>query len=110
MSRWKSQAAGGVAVAVISLAGLSLSPASGAIAHRPTTGVGSCTLKGWNPEHSSRGAEDLPVGKRFQTYKPDNYNCTGAVFAKPGVEFRRFPQPKNFHITNQPTVQGVREC
>jgi PKD repeat protein len=78
-------------------------------ARHPATGVGSCTLKGFNPADAGDMA-DNPPGQRLQTYKPDNYNCTGAVFAKPGVEFRKFPQPKNFHIHNQRTVRRVRVC
>jgi hypothetical protein len=43
----------------------------------------------------------LPLSKRHQTYRPDNYDCDGAEFAKPGLEFQRFPRPHNFHITNR---------
>jgi len=67
-------------------------------------------LKGWNPASDPTDAKDLPIGKRPQTYRPDNYNCTGAVFAKPGVEFTKFPQPRNYHITNRHATQLVRTC
>jgi PKD repeat protein len=67
------------------------------------SGVGSCILKGWNPGLDPDDAKDLPDGQRPQTYKPDDYDCTGAVFAAPGVEFARFPQPHNFNINGQPT-------
>jgi len=83
-------------------------PAEGA--NRPATGVGSCTLKGWNPTSDPADAENLPVGHRPQSYKPDNYNCTGAVFAKPGVEFAKFPQPHDYRITNRHTTRLVRTC
>jgi PKD repeat protein len=65
------------------------------------TGVGSCTLKGWNPSQDPDDAKDLPQGQRPQSYRPDDYDCTGAVFAQPGVEFARFPQPRNFVANNQ---------
>src|SRR5262249_39758004 len=64
-------------------------------AAQPPTGVGSCTLKNWNPNTDPDDAKDLPEGARPQTYKPDDYDCTGAVFAPDGVEFAQFPQPKN---------------
>ena len=68
-------------------------------AGRPTTGVGSCTLKNWNPDTDPKNAKDLPLGHRPQTYRPDDYDCTGAVFAKPGVEFAKFPQPRDYRVT-----------
>ncbi|NUR62380.1 MAG: PKD domain-containing protein [Catenulispora sp.] len=101
MSRWKPRIAG-IAVLGLAMAGLALSPASGEGADRPETGPGSCTLKGWNPNTDPEDAAHLPIGDRPQSYKPDDYDCTGAVFAKPGVEFTKFPQPKNFAVTNQP--------
>src|SRR5262252_6344484 len=111
MTRRKSWMAVGVAAAGLTLGALNLSPAAGAgNARHPATGVGSCTLKGWNPKHSPPNAKNLPLGHRHQSYIPDNYNCTGAVFAKPGVEFRKFPQPKSFHISNMKTVRLVRSC
>jgi PKD repeat protein len=108
MVRWRSWIAG-VAVVVLSLGGLQLSPAEGAGGH-PATGVGSCTLKNWNPALDPDDAKDLPQGKRPQTYKPDDYDCAGATFARPGVEFARFPQPKNFHVNDRQTVRPVRVC
>jgi PKD repeat protein len=117
MIRWKLQAAGGAAAVSLALAGFYLSPASSAVAQQaragglhPATGVGSCTLKGWNPSHDPRNAAHLPLGDRHQTYRPDNYDCEGAVFAKPGVEFRKFPQPKKYTITNTRTTREVRDC
>jgi PKD repeat protein len=98
----------GVAAVVLSLPGFFLSPASGA--GHPATGVGSCTLKNWNPSLDPGDAKALPEGQRPQTYKPDDYNCTGAKFAAPGAEFARFPQPHNFHVTNLHTVRPVRVC
>jgi hypothetical protein len=50
------------------------------------------------------------VRKRIQTYRPDNYDCNGAEFARPGVQFARFPQPKNFHIANRKVVRLARVC
>ncbi|HEY3732807.1 MAG TPA: PKD domain-containing protein [Streptosporangiaceae bacterium] len=44
------------------------------------------------------------------TYRPDNYDCKGARFARPGVEFRSFPQPKSFHITNRKTTELISSC
>ncbi|HEY2080437.1 MAG TPA: PKD domain-containing protein [Streptosporangiaceae bacterium] len=111
MIRWKPLVTGGAAVAAVALA-VSMSSASGAAIHasrHPATGVGSCTLKGWNPRLDPDEA-DRPIGKRYQTYKPDNYNCTGARFAKPGVEFTRFPQPKNFHIPSGKTIPPAGKC
>jgi PKD repeat protein len=74
-------------------------------AAHPATGVGSCTLKGYNPATTPANAKNLPLGKRPQSYKPDDFDCTGAKFAPPGVEFAKFPQPKNFKITNQSTIR-----
>ena len=84
----------GVAGIVLLLGGVGLSPA-GASA-RPATGVGSCTIKNWNPDADPDDAKDRPEGNRPQSYKGDDYDCTGASFAAPGVEFTHFPQPKNF--------------
>jgi len=106
MSRRKLLIAGAVAAAALIAAGLT--PAQGA--GHPATGVGSCTLKGWDAATDPADAKDLPIGDRHQTYIPDNYNCTGAVFAKPGVEFAKFPQPRDYHITNQHTTRLVRTC
>jgi hypothetical protein len=82
------------------------SQAEPAPAH-PATGVGSCTIKNVNPNLDPGDAKDLPQGERPQTYKPDDYDCTGAVFAADGVEFTQFHQPSNFHVTNQRTVQTL---
>jgi hypothetical protein len=110
MIRWKYQTAGGAAVVILSLAAFYLSPASGAVAGvtqpaHPATGVGSCTLKNPHPKASPAEAR-----KRIQTYRPDNYDCNGAEFARPGVQFARFPQPKNFHIANRKVVRLARVC
>jgi PKD repeat protein len=110
MIRWKSRLAVIVtAVAVFLVAANYPSPAAGASGH-PSTGVGSCTLKGWNPSQDPDDAKDLPEGDRPQSYKPDDYDCTGAVFSKPGVEFAKFPQPRNFAITNRSTTRPVQVC
>jgi hypothetical protein len=55
----------GVAAVVLSLPGFFLSPASGS--GHPATGVGSCTLKNWNPSLDPGDAKDLPGGQRSQT-------------------------------------------
>ncbi len=110
MIGWKSWTAG-MSVVVLSVAGSALVPAVVAGASgRPATGVGSCTLKGWNPSQDPADAAALPNGHRPQSYKPDNYNCTGAKFAKPGVDFAKFKQPHNFHITNRSALQPARVC
>ena len=96
----------GVVAVVISLPVAFTSMASGA--GHPATGVGSCTLKGWNPSADPADAKDLPLGDRHQTYIPDNYDCTGAKFAAPGVEFAKFPQPRNFHVTDVHTTTQNR--
>jgi PKD repeat protein len=96
---------------VVALTALGASAALEATAAgHPTTGVGSCPLKNWNPNTDAKDAKDLPFGKRPMTYRPDDFDCTGAVFAKPGVEFAKFPQPHDFHITNQKTTPLVRIC
>src|SRR5262249_45513934 len=102
MIGWKARIAG-VAVVVLALAGIQVSPADAGT--RPTTGVGSCTIKNWNPNTDPDDAKDLPQGARPQTYKPDDFDCTGATFAADGVEFAKFPQPHNFKITNQAVKQ-----
>jgi hypothetical protein len=101
IGKWKRGAGAIALVALVALVGpgIALGPAA-AGAGRPTTGVGSCTLKGWNPGDDPADAKDLPIGDRHQAYIPDNYDCAGAVFAKPGVEFKKFPQPHNLKITN----------
>jgi PKD repeat protein len=106
---WRKRTAGVALLATLALAGTaSLSWAQGArAAQHPKTGVGSCTLIGWNPNTDPANAKNLPVGHRPQTYRPDNYDCTGAVFAAPGVEFAKFPQPKNFKITNKDVVKTI---
>ncbi|SFW73060.1 PKD domain-containing protein [Amycolatopsis australiensis] len=93
MNRRKSRLAI-IAGVMLLLGGLGLGPAvAGA---RPNTGVGSCTLKNWQPSDDPDDAKDLPEGNRPQSYKGDDYDCSGATFAAPGVEFTQFPQPKNF--------------
>jgi PKD repeat protein len=101
-----------VATAAVVLTAIGLSPVGRTIAsgsNRPTTGVGSCTLKGYNAAIDPNDA-NAPIGHRRQTYKPDNYDCTGAVFAKPGVEFKKFPQPHDYRITNTHATRLVRSC
>src|SRR5215472_13697363 len=93
MIKWKARITGGAVVAAVSLAVFSLSPAHGAVSgarqlKNPATGVGSCMLKNKDPKLA---AGSLQLKKRMQTYRPDNYDCDGAEFAKPGVQFRRFP-------------------
>jgi len=100
----------GIAAAAFATVGLALGPAqAGEGALHPATGVGSCTLIGWNPNTDPANAASLPNGQRPQSYKPDNYNCNGAKFAAPGVEFKKFPQPKNFSITDKQSVQTVNK-
>src|SRR6266849_5720783 len=68
-ARWKFVGPGLLAlVALTAGVGTSLSPPEGAGAH-PATGVGSCTLKNWNPNGDPEDAKDLPQGQRPQTYK-----------------------------------------
>ncbi|MFG2846764.1 PKD domain-containing protein [Kitasatospora sp. NPDC048296] len=106
--RWKTRIAGTVAV-VLALGVTVLSP-SGVAGPHPASGVGSCSLKNWNPGDDPDDATDLPEGQRPQSYKPDDYDCTGAAFAAPGVEFAKFPQPGNFHITNQPKGRTAKDA
>jgi len=115
MIRFKSQLAGGTVLAAFALAGFYLSPANDAVAGvaqgaHPATGVGSCTLKNPDPKLAAPNPAKLPLAKRHQTYRPDNYDCDGAQFAKPGAEFRRFPQPRDYHITNRKVVRLARVC
>lgn len=64
VKHWKKKAAGiAVLAALATTAATSLSWADGArAAARPKTGVGSCTLIGWNPSTDPKNAKDLPVG------------------------------------------------
>ena len=98
--------------AVVALAALGASAAveATAAAGHPTTGVGSCPLKNWNPNADPKNAKDLPLGKRPMTYRPDGFDCTGAVFAQPGVEFATFPQPRDFHVKNAPATRMLTIC
>ncbi len=106
MKGWKW----GTAAAALLIAVAGLAPASAGAGAHPSTGVGSCTLKNWNPGTDADDAKDLPEGQRPQSYKPDDYNCTGAKFAAPGVEFTKFPQPTDFHVTNRQTLMTARGC
>src|SRR5579859_6587374 len=99
--------AGALVAATLTTVGLTIPAAH---AGRPTTGAGSCPLKNWNPGTDPKNAKDLPLGKRPMTYRPDDFDCAGAVFAKPGVEFAKFPQPHDLHVTNVPRVTNVRVC
>jgi PKD repeat protein len=119
MLRWRSRITAGAVAAVLLLAGFLLAPASGAAVGggpsdaglHPATGVGSCTEIGWNNNQKPiPNANAIPMGHRLQTYKPDNYDCKGARFASPGVEFRSFPQPKSFSITNRKATETVDTC
>jgi len=96
-----------------------LAPASGAAVRaghpdsglHPATGVGSCTEIGWaNNRKPIPNANAIPMGHRPQWYKPDNYDCKGAKFARAGVEFRSFPQPKSFRVTNRKATEIVDTC
>jgi hypothetical protein len=108
MIRWKRWVAG-LAVLGLSAVGTALTTDADA-SIQSATGVGSCTLKNWNPNTDPDDAKDLPDGDRPQSYKPDDYDCDGASFAKPGVEFTKFPQPRDFHVTNRQTQRSVRDC
>src|SRR5260221_4671352 len=104
---WKPRIAP-AAVGFVVLAALAVAtPADGiASGAHPPSGVGSCTLENWDPNRDPAGAKDLPQGQRPQTYRPDDYDCTGAKFAAPGAEFAKFPQPHDYNITNTRTVQS----
>jgi PKD repeat protein len=112
MARWKPCGTVIAAFVLIATALISIDtePAVSASARHPATGVGSCTLKGWNPAHDPRDAKDLPLGHRPQSYRPDNYNCDGAKFAVPGVEFAGFPQPHDYHVTDKKVAWSSPVC
>ena len=101
MTRRSYWIAGTIVLALI-LAGIT-SAAQGMGSKRPTSGPGSCTLIGWNPQTDPKNAKNLPVGHRPQTYKPDNFNCSSAKFAPLGAEFKKFPQPHDFTTNNKVT-------
>lgn len=75
--------------------------AQGLASKRPTSGPGSCTLIGWNPNTDPANASKLPIGQRPQSYRPDNFDCSSAKFAPLGAEFKKFPQPKDFAVDNR---------
>jgi PKD repeat protein len=113
--------AGLTAVCLLALAAIPLSAAYSSTAVRvissnhylshEATGVGSCNLIGWNP--TTVEPEDVvnaPTGLRPMTYRPDNYDCVGARFAGPGVEFAKFPQPHNFKFDNRITTRSELVC
>jgi PKD repeat protein len=112
MMRWKptlTAVAGGLFVLLIA-GTLPNGSAQGAV--HTASGLGSCTLKNWNPNADPDDAKDLPEGSRPQTYKPDDYDCTGAQFATNGSEFAKFPQPRDYPartrtVTANP-VKGAR--
>jgi PKD repeat protein len=111
MMRWKPAMTviAGV-LFVLLVAAFTGGDAQGASGVHPATGVGSCTLKNWNPGQDADDAKDLPEGSRPQTYKPDDYNCTGAKFATNGVEFAKFPQPRNFPAQQAPKAQQAQQA
>jgi PKD repeat protein len=76
----------------------------------PATGVGSCTLVNTDPDESASTAKAVYRRTGQINFVPDGYDCYGARFAKFGVEFRRFPQPKDFHIRNRRTVARYTTC
>src|SRR5262245_52630196 len=92
MIRWKS----GVAAAACLILAVAGAQAATVQHGHAASGVGSCPLKNWNPGADPDDAKDLPEGQRTQTYKPDDFDCTGAKFADRNVEFAKFPQPHNF--------------
>ena len=107
---WKSGAVFATAIVLVVLSLLLIPGAAAQGGAHPASGVGSCTLKGWNPSTDPKDATDLPEGSRPQTYRPDDYNCNGAQFAAPGVEFTKFPQPRNYQITNKVTARPAGAC
>ena len=107
---WKLVIAAGALLLLPLLSLMAIPAADAQNAVHPSTGVGSCTLKGWNPNTDPTDATDLPEGSRPQSYKPDDYNCNGAKFAAPGVEFAKFPQPHNLHITNRVSTRTTAAC
>ncbi|HEX4727956.1 MAG TPA: PKD domain-containing protein [Jatrophihabitans sp.] len=106
-----SAVAGGLFVLLIAGA-LPNGTAQGAV--HTASGLGSCTLKNWNPNADPDDAKDLPEGSRPQSYKPDDYDCTNAKFASNGTEFAKFPQPHDFPARTQTStvtanpVKGAR--
>jgi len=92
--RWKAAFVLGTGALAITLATMSSGAALAGV--HPATGVGSCTVKNTNPGDDG-DAKDAPEGSRPQSYKPDDYDCTGAKFASLGTEFTKFPQPHTFH-------------
>ena len=115
MRGWKSRRTIGAAMILVSICliviGMNMSVGNSvATASHPATGVGSCPLKGWNPFGDPANAKDLPLGQRPQSYKPDNFDCTGARFAAPGVEFAKFPQPHDYHIINKQMAWSKPVC
>ncbi|MBV9594058.1 MAG: hypothetical protein JO147_09760, partial [Actinobacteria bacterium] len=111
MRRWKSWKAfaalatslAAVAIVILGMQG-GASGLAAAASVNPSTGVGSCTLRNWNPSLTPINTKNLPEGHRPQSYRPDDFNCIGAVFAKPGVEFSKFPQPRNFKVIDHGMV------
>ncbi len=101
MIRRKYWIAGTVLLALVAVGSTGIAQAAGA--KRAATGPGSCTLIGWNPQTDPKNAANLPVGHRPQTYKPDNFDCSSAVFAPLGAEYQKFPQPHNFKVNNNVT-------
>jgi PKD repeat protein len=102
---------GSVAASLLALAAVPLSSAYSSTNPAPylmheATGVGSCTLKGWNP--NTVEPEDITNSPVLAgNIIPDNFDCSGARFAGPGVEFAKFPQPHDFKIQNKVVTQSV---
>ena len=76
----------------------------------PATGVGSCTLVNTDPGESASVAKAIYRRTGQINFVPDGYDCYGAKFAKFGVEFRRFPQPKDFRVKNRVIAARDRTC
>ena len=104
---WIASTAAVVALIVV---GASAAVEATAAAPTPRQASARAPCKNWNPSTDPKNAKDLPLGHRPMTYTPDDFDCTGAVFAQPGVEFTKFPQPRDFHVKDQPTTRTVRVC
>ncbi|WP_307795321.1 PKD domain-containing protein [Actinacidiphila acididurans] len=118
MKRWKSKrwrlasaVAAAVALSLCLLAGPTGVTTGSAQANgsHPASGVGSCTLKNWNPGTDPDDATDLPEGHRPQSYRQDDYDCAGAKFAAPGAEFKKFPQPHDFAARTGTSTAGTAD-
>ena len=68
--------------------------------------------QGLEPEHGPEERQGSSARPASQTYRPDDFDCTGAVFAKPGVRVREVPAAARTSTSprHKPATRLARVC